>query len=101
MAMNIPGYEASMKEFMRTHPYSIHVPQIRYRHALNLFDSQKYKAASVHFAQIAPKQLTKSQRTEFLFKRAYSDLENKLHANVSVRWRLFLSPTILPLPDMP
>ena len=77
VAMNIPGYEASMKEFMRTHPYSIHVPQIRYRHALNLFDSQKYKAASVHFAQIAPKQLTKSQRTEFLFKRAYSDLENK------------------------
>ena len=75
--MKTPGYELRMKEFFRTYPYSVHIPQIRYAYALNLFDAQKYKAASAELALIKPKQLEKSQRTEFLFKRAYSDLENK------------------------
>ena len=77
VVMNVPGYELTMREFLNTHPYSIHIPQIRYHHALNLFDSMDYKAASAEFSLIRPKQLEKNQRTEFLFKRAYSDLENK------------------------
>ena len=76
VVMNTPGYELKMKEFMQNYPYSVHIPQIRYIYALNLFDSQDYKAASEEFALIKPKQLDKGQRTEFLFKRAYSDLEN-------------------------
>ena len=77
VVMNMPGYELRMQDFLEAHPYSIHIPQIRYRHALNLFDSQDYKSASAEFALLKPKQLDKRQRTEFLFKRAYSDLENK------------------------
>ena len=75
--MRVPGYEHRMKDFQKDHPYSIHHTQIRYNHALNLFDAQDYKGAAAEFALLKPKQLDKSQRTEFLFKRAYSDLENK------------------------
>ena len=75
--MNTPGYENRIKKFIEDHPYSIHIPQIRYSHALNLFDSQDYKSASSQFLLINEKQLNKNQRTEFLFKMAYSDLENK------------------------
>ena len=85
--MKTPGYELRMKEFFRTYPYSVHIPQIRYAYALNLFDAQKYKAASAELALIKPKQLEKSQRTEFLFKRAYSDLENKDYDLALLRFR--------------
>ena len=43
--MNVPGYEARVKEFMEENPHSVLIPQITYRHALNLFDRQEYKAA--------------------------------------------------------
>ena len=75
--MNNPGYVLKMAQFIQKHPYSVNIPQIRYAHALNLFDAQDYKAASAEFSDLKIKQLNKSQRTEFLFKRAYSDLENK------------------------
>lgn len=77
VVMNIPGYESRMNKFFDTHPYSIHIPQIMYHHGLNLFDAQEYKSASDFFVQLKPKQLDKSQRTEFMFKTAYCDLENK------------------------
>ena len=75
--MKTPGYEAAMQEFMTSHPYSIHIPQIRYAHALNLFDAMDYRGASEELALISVKQLDRNQRTEFLFKRAYCNLENK------------------------
>ena len=34
--MNTPGYELKMQEFLQNQPYSIHIPQIRYAHALNV-----------------------------------------------------------------
>jgi tetratricopeptide (TPR) repeat protein len=77
VSMNVPGYELTMREFFKAYPYSVHIPQIRYRHALNLFDVQDYKGASAEFSQIKARHLDKNQRTEFMFKRAYSDLENK------------------------
>ena len=77
VSMNVPGYELTMMEFFKAYPYSVHIPQIRYRHALNLFDVQDYKGASAEFSQIKARHLDKNQRTEFMFKRAYSDLENK------------------------
>ena len=75
--MNAPGYELEMQKFYHDHPYSIHITQIRYAHSLNLFDAQDYKAAAEEFSLLKVKQLNKDQRTEFLFKRAYADLENK------------------------
>ena len=75
--LKVAGYETLMQDFLERHPYSIHVPQIRYSHALNLFDAQDYKSASGEFSLLKPKHLDKGQRTEFLFKRAYCNLENK------------------------
>lgn len=77
VSMAVPGYEVSMENYLIRCPYSILAPQIRYRHALNLFDSQNYKEASAVFALLKPRQLHRNQRTEFQFKRAYSDLENR------------------------
>ena len=94
--MNTPGYELKMQEFLQNQPYSIHIPQIRYAHALNVFDAQDYKAAAEEFALLKTKQLNKDQRTEFLFKRAYSDLENK---NLDIALERFQEVEKLPVSD--
>lgn len=70
-----PGYERRIDEYAYTYPYSVLLPQIRYQHALNLFDAGYYKDAAKEFAQLKEKGLYKSQRTEFAFKKAYSALE--------------------------
>ena len=74
--MNVPGYEARVKEFMAENPYSVLVPQINYRHALNLFDKQDYKAAGALLDDVSPTQIERSQVDEYLFKKAYCELEN-------------------------
>ena len=94
--MNTPGYELKMQEFLQNQPYSIHIPQIRYAHALNVFDAQDYKAAAEEFALLNTKQLNKDQRTEFLFKRAYCDLENK---NLDIALERFQEVEKLPVSD--
>ena len=68
--MNLPGYEARFKEFIAENPYSVLVPQITYRHALNLFDRQDYKAAGALLAEVAPTAIERSQVDEYLFKKA-------------------------------
>ena len=85
--MKTPGYEVTMQEFIHDHPYSVTISQIRYAHAQNLFDAQDYKAASEEFALLTAKNLNKNQRTEFLFKRAYCDLENKEFETALKRFR--------------
>ena len=74
--MNVPGYEARVKEFMEENPHSVLIPQITYRHALNLFDRQDYKAAGVLLDEVAPTAIGRSQVDEYLFKKAYCELEN-------------------------
>ena len=73
--MNVPGYEYRMRRFMDEAPYSVLVPQIMYRHALNLFDAQDYVKAGELLDQVAPTQIEKSQVDEYLFKKAYCELE--------------------------
>jgi len=77
VSMAVPGYEVAMNNYLDESPYSLLGPQIRYRHALNLFDAQDYKGASAVLEQVKARQLSKNQRTEFMFKRAYCDLENR------------------------
>lgn len=72
----VPGYENRIEAYFENYPYSRLTGQIRYHHALNLFDAEDYKAASEQFAKIKEDNLYKSQRTEFAFKSAYCDLEN-------------------------
>lgn len=73
--MNVPGYGYRMRRFMDESPYSVLVPQIMYRHALNLFDAQEYVKAGELLDQVAPTQIEKSQVDEYLFKKAYCELE--------------------------
>ena len=74
--MNLPGYEARVKEFMAENPHSVLVPQITFRHALNLFDRQDYQAAGALLDAVPPVAIERSQVDEYLFKKAYCELEN-------------------------
>lgn len=74
--MNVPGYEARVREFMAENPHSVLVPHITYRHALNLFDRQDYKAAGELLDAVSPTSIERSQVNEYLFKKAYCELEN-------------------------
>lgn len=79
----VPGYENRMDAFFAEYPYSILAPQIRYAHALNLFNAEKYSEAVAQFALIKTGSLYKSQRAEYLFKKAYSHLETGDHLAAS------------------
>jgi hypothetical protein len=73
----LPGYEAAMDSFCERNPHSVHVPQIRLHHAMNLFDRHDYKSAGEVLESIDVDRLHKSQRTDYLFRKAYCDLENR------------------------
>lgn len=70
------GYENRMDAYMEEYPYSVLIPQIRFYHALNLFEANRYKDASRQFNMISEKQLYRAQRDEYAFKVAYCSLEN-------------------------
>ena len=82
----VPGYEAHMQTFLKECPYSIWAPEVKYRHALNLFHSGDYVAASKILEELDQKQLMKGDRTEYLFKRAYCDFENQDYDRAKVRF---------------
>ena len=71
-----PGYENSLERFVAEYPYSALIPQIKFHHALNLFDKQNYAEASKVFCGLDKKHLYRDQRVEFTFKKAYAYLEN-------------------------
>lgn len=74
---SVPGYERDMEVFINECPHSPLLSRIRYEHAMNLFDSQDYKGASELLAQLDLKDIYKGEQTEYLFKKAYSDFENR------------------------
>ena len=76
---NVPGYEGRIDVFVDRYPYSVLLPQIRFYHALNLFDAGEYEAAAEQFAAVPESSLHRDQRTEYVFKSAYCDLENGNH----------------------
>ena len=43
--MRVPGYENEMEKYLSKYPYSGLATEIRYRHALNLFDDGDYFGA--------------------------------------------------------
>lgn len=71
----VRGYENRMHAYFAEYPYSTLIPQIRYQHALNLFDDGNYEGALKEFAELKAKSLYKDQRMEYVFKSAYSNLE--------------------------
>lgn len=83
------GYEHHVKRYVREHPDSWLVPRIRYRHALNMFDSDDYAGASGEFEAISRYRLAKGQVPEFLFKRAYCDFMLGNYDRALLRFREF------------
>lgn len=73
--MNVPGYSWRMERFLEEEPQSVLVPQIRYAHALNLFDEGNYRAAWTILDDLKTRQLLKEERAEYLFKKAYCCME--------------------------
>ena len=73
----VHGAENRMWDFMARNPQSVLIPQMKWQHAMNRFDVQDYSGAGSVLSQISPDCLYKSQKTEFLFKKAYCDLEVK------------------------
>lgn len=74
--MRTVGYEAPMHRFLKENPHSAIVPRIRYAYALNLFDEGKFQEAADIFESINIAHLDSDHKTEYLFKKAYSHLEN-------------------------
>lgn len=72
----VPGYVRTMNRFLAENPHSPLISQIRYAHALNLFDAGDYAAAADEFAAVKVKRLYRGQRAEYLFRKAYCALEN-------------------------
>ncbi|MGM9768088.1 MAG: tetratricopeptide repeat protein [Candidatus Cryptobacteroides sp.] len=70
--MRIPGYETEMERYLATYPYSGLVTEIRYRHALNLFDDGKFNDAALEFSGIRVRDINRSDLAEYTFKNAYS-----------------------------
>lgn len=75
MEMNLDAYKMRMEEYIAENPHSVLVPQLLLRHALNLFDAQDYLAAADVFAEIPAAQLNDCQLDEYMFKKAYCELE--------------------------
>jgi len=75
VVMNVPGYRCGMEEFLKKNPESVLASQIRYRHALNLFDLEDYPGVMKIFSKLYKHNIDKEQIDEFLFKHAYSALE--------------------------
>ena len=73
--MNVPAYEYRMDRFMNENPHSVLIPQLLYRHALNLFDAQRYMETGDLLDRVSPTEIDRSQVDEYLFKKAYCELE--------------------------
>lgn len=71
----VPGYEIVMDSFLERNPHSLLAPQIKWHHAMNLFDGQEYGPAGDVLENIKVKSLMKGQKTQYLFTKAYCDLE--------------------------
>ncbi len=74
---DVPGAPARMMDYMDRNPHSALIPQMKWQYAMNLFDVQDYKAAGNILGELSLKQLDRSQITEYLFRKAYCDLENR------------------------
>ncbi|MCM1502731.1 MAG: tetratricopeptide repeat protein [Bacteroidales bacterium] len=69
------GYEAMLDSYAVKYPYSALIPQLRFQHALNLFDQGMFHEAGNELEALSRRQLYRKQITEFLFKKAYCDFE--------------------------
>ncbi len=74
--MRVPGYRPLMDRYLEENSHSAVIPQIMFAHALNCFDDGDYAAAYEYLTRIDTSDLYGNQADEFIFKKAYSALEN-------------------------
>lgn len=96
VVMNVSGYVPAMERFLEDNPESVLAFQIRFSHALNLFDAEDYKGAAEAFAGLYKENLAKSQVDEFLYKQAYCALDA---GEKDVAERLFSEIDMRPVTD--
>lgn len=72
--MNVNAYAARMEDYIKRNPQSLLVPQMRFIHALNVFEAQDYLTAASIFAEVPASLLHDDQLDEYLFKKAYCEL---------------------------
>ncbi len=83
----IPGHEAGMIEYLENNSQSVVVPQIALAYALRCFDNRDYQTAAEYFNMVRTSELRAEQVNEFLFKKAYTALENENMWEAKVRFK--------------
>ncbi len=83
--LHAPGYQNQMENYAEKNPAASILPRIYYRHALNLFDQEDYYNAALFFEKIDDSRISRKNRTEYLFKRAYSYFQLKEY-DAALNW---------------
>ncbi len=73
--MREAGYVADMNGFLSEYPYAGFEPMLFWQHSLNLFDDGDYGEALRWIERIGEKDIDKSDKAEFLYKKAYCYFE--------------------------
>jgi TolA-binding protein len=73
--MNASSYKARMDDYIQRNPHSALVSHLRLRHAFNLFNAQDYQGAAEYFAHVPTSHVGESLLDEYMFKKAYCELE--------------------------
>jgi tetratricopeptide (TPR) repeat protein len=73
--MNLDSYESRMNEYLRNNPHSVLASQLKYHHAVNLFEGQDYLSAAEVLSAVPASHIEESQLDDYLFKKAYCELE--------------------------
>lgn len=75
LKMRLPGSTGDAMDYLERYPVGVLSVQIRYACALCIFDDGDFPKAAEAFAGIKEKALYRTQRPEYLFKKAYSAYE--------------------------
>ena len=73
IGMQSEGVDILFDDYCLLYPYSPMIPRLRYEYALLLFDRRDYEGAGKLFSYIDVKDVSRRQRPEFLYKRAWCD----------------------------
>ena len=71
-----PGYVSMMETYLAKRPHTALAFRMRYQHAMNLFEAEKYLEAGNILSEIDRKRIDKGQIDEYIFKSAFCALEN-------------------------
>ena len=75
IGMQSEGVDILFDDYCLLYPYSPMIPRLRYEYGLLLFDRRDWQGAGKMFSYIDVKDVSRRQRPEFLYKRAWCDFE--------------------------